>query len=155
MILFSRELHMRHMHIKLYFRINPIPRLEIYRAVTNVSAVYILLGEILCPPAQVAFKELLWLWHTSLVKSSSYCFLVVDLNHLFDIVQVLYTAVVDSPGMSWIVRWDEGTMMWMMMTNFDRLLHPNPSDWRCKEKQPLPDNEHLFLLQKKLYIIYD
>ena len=28
-ILFSRELHMRHMHIKLYFRINPISRLEI------------------------------------------------------------------------------------------------------------------------------
>ena len=49
-ILFSRELHMRHMHIKLYFRINPIPRLEIDRAVTNGSAVYILLGEILCPP---------------------------------------------------------------------------------------------------------
>ena len=41
---------MRHMHIKLYFRINPIPRLEIDRAVTNVSAVYILLGEILCSP---------------------------------------------------------------------------------------------------------
>ena len=41
---------MRHMHIKLYFRINPIPRLEIDRAVTNGSAVYILLGEILCPP---------------------------------------------------------------------------------------------------------
>ena len=37
-ILFSRELHMRHMHIKLYFRINPIPRLEIDRAVTNGSA---------------------------------------------------------------------------------------------------------------------
>ena len=39
---------MRHMHIKLYFWINPIPRLEIDRAVTNGSAVYILLGEI--PP---------------------------------------------------------------------------------------------------------
>ena len=35
---------------KLYFRINPIPRLEIDRAVTNGSAVYILFGEILCPP---------------------------------------------------------------------------------------------------------
>ena len=35
---------------KLYFRINPIPRLEIDRAVTNGSAVYILLGEILCHP---------------------------------------------------------------------------------------------------------
>ena len=35
---------------KLYFRINPIPRLEIDRAVTNGSAVYILLGEILCQP---------------------------------------------------------------------------------------------------------
>ena len=53
---------------KLYFRINPIPRLEIDRAVTNGSAVYILFGEILCPPppcapppppAQGAFKELL------------------------------------------------------------------------------------------------
>jgi len=51
---------MRHMHIKLYFRINPIPRLEIDRAVTNGSAGYILFGEILCPPpAQGAFKELL------------------------------------------------------------------------------------------------
>ena len=52
---------MLHMHIKLYFWINPIPRLEIDRAVTNGSAVYILLGEILCPlapPAQVAFREL-------------------------------------------------------------------------------------------------
>ena len=46
---------------KLYFRINPIPRLEIDRAVTNGSAGYILFGEILCPPppAQGAFKELL------------------------------------------------------------------------------------------------
>ena len=41
-ILFSRELHM---HIKLYFFINPIQRLEIDKAVTNGSAVYILLGE--------------------------------------------------------------------------------------------------------------
>ena len=28
---------MRHMHIKLYFQINPIPRLEIDKTVTNVS----------------------------------------------------------------------------------------------------------------------
>ena len=40
---------MQHMHIKLYFRINPIPHLEIDKAVTNGSAVYILLGETLCP----------------------------------------------------------------------------------------------------------
>ena len=46
---------MRHKHIKLYFRINPIPRLEIDKAVTNGSAVYILL----CPPPQVALKALL------------------------------------------------------------------------------------------------
>ena len=38
------------MHIQLYFRINPIPRLEIDKAMTNGSAVYILLGEMLCPP---------------------------------------------------------------------------------------------------------
>ena len=56
---------MQHMHIKLYFRINPIPRLEIDRAVTNGSAVYILLATL--TPAQVAFKELLC--HTSLVPS--------------------------------------------------------------------------------------
>ena len=30
---------MRHMHIKLYFRINPILRLEIDKAVTNGVAV--------------------------------------------------------------------------------------------------------------------
>ena len=49
---------MRHMHIKLYFRINPIPRLEIDRAVTNGSAVYILLGEILChPPPKLHLKS--------------------------------------------------------------------------------------------------
>ena len=47
-ILFSRELHMQHMHIQLYFQINPIPHLEIDKAVTNGSADYILLGEILC-----------------------------------------------------------------------------------------------------------
>ena len=38
---------MCHMHIKLCSRINPILRLEIDKAVTNGSAVYILLGEIL------------------------------------------------------------------------------------------------------------
>ena len=31
----------------MYFRINPIPHLEIDKVVTNGSAVYILLGEIL------------------------------------------------------------------------------------------------------------
>ena len=55
---------MRCMHIKLYFRINPFPHLEIDKAVNNGSAVYILFGEIVCPPcgpppAQGAFKELL------------------------------------------------------------------------------------------------
>ena len=51
---------MRRMHFQLYFRINPIPRLEIDKAVTNGSDVYILLSEILClPPAQVVFKNLL------------------------------------------------------------------------------------------------
>ena len=39
---------MRHMHIQLYFRISPIPRLEIDEAVTNGSAVYISLGETIC-----------------------------------------------------------------------------------------------------------
>ena len=39
---------MQSMHIKLYFRINLIPGLEIDKAMTNESAVYILLGEILC-----------------------------------------------------------------------------------------------------------
>ena len=38
---------MRRMHIKLSFQINPILHLEIDKAVTNGSAVYILLGEIL------------------------------------------------------------------------------------------------------------
>ena len=50
---------MRCMHIKLYFRINPIPHLEIDKAVTNGLAVYILLGEILClahPPLPLILK---------------------------------------------------------------------------------------------------
>jgi hypothetical protein len=38
--------HMLHMHIQLYFQINPITHLEIDKAMTNGSAVYILLGEI-------------------------------------------------------------------------------------------------------------
>ena len=40
---------MRHMHIKLYCWINPILGLEIDKAVTNGSAVYILLGDIAHP----------------------------------------------------------------------------------------------------------
>ena len=39
---------MRHVHIKLCCRVNPIPCLEIDKTVTNGSAVYNLLDEI--PP---------------------------------------------------------------------------------------------------------
>ena len=84
---------MRHMNIKLYFRINPIPRLEIDRAVTNGSAVYILLGEILCPdPSCIQRAPVTLTYIPSLVQQL--VFLVVDLHHLFGIVKVLFKAVV-------------------------------------------------------------
>ena len=49
----SGSLGVRRMHIKLYCRVNPIPGLEIDKAVTNGSAVYILLGEIFYHPQLV------------------------------------------------------------------------------------------------------